>query len=58
VNGVTSRCTGSHVFEIRAKDNGEPGSSDRYRVRVPDIAYDSGEHTLEGGNIQVTSSTS
>jgi hypothetical protein len=50
--------TGSHVFEIRAKDNGEPGTNDTYQIRVPDIAYDSGEHTLEGGNIQVTSSTS
>jgi hypothetical protein len=49
--------TGSHVFEIRVKDNGEPGSNDTYRIRVPDMGYDSGQHTLEGGNIQVTTTT-
>jgi hypothetical protein len=32
---------------------GEPGTSDTYRIRTPDISYDSGTHTLEGGNIQI-----
>ncbi len=43
--------TGSHIYRIDVIDNGEPGSNDHYRMRVD--AYDSGDHTLMGGNIQV-----
>jgi hypothetical protein len=42
---------GSHVFRIDVTDNGEPGSDDHYRMRVD--AYDSGDHTLLGGNVQI-----
>jgi hypothetical protein len=48
VNGA-----GTHEYEIDLKDAGEPGTSDTYRIFIPDIAYDSGTQTLEGGNIQI-----
>jgi len=35
------------------KDAAEPGvGQDRYRILLS-TGYDSGEHTLEGGNIQI-----
>jgi hypothetical protein len=43
--------TGSHIFRIDVTDNGEPGRDDHYRMRVN--AYDSGDHTLQGGNVQI-----
>jgi Bacterial Ig-like domain (group 1) len=42
---------GSHTYRIDVVDNGEPGVNDHYRLRVD--TYDSGDHTLMGGNIQV-----
>jgi hypothetical protein len=42
---------GSHAYRIDVIDNGEPGTMDHYRMRVD--AYDSGDQTLKGGNIQV-----
>jgi hypothetical protein len=42
---------GSHIYRIDVIDNGEPGKNDHYRMRVD--TYDSGDHTLKGGNIQV-----
>jgi hypothetical protein len=42
---------GSHTYRIDVIDNGEPGTTDHYRMRVD--AYDSGDHTLMGGNVQV-----
>src|SRR2546428_2022126 len=41
----------SHIFRIDVTDNGEPGGDDHYRIRVD--AYDSGDHLLEGGNVQI-----
>jgi len=44
--------SGSHTFRIDVRDFAEPGKGvDTYRMRVE--TYDSGEHTLEGGNIQI-----
>jgi len=45
--------TGSHEYEIDLEDNGEPGTSDKYRIFVPDIGYESGPQTLKGGNVQI-----
>jgi hypothetical protein len=53
IGSASADGTGSHEFEIELKDAGEPGTSDTYRIRIPDIAYDSGTHTLEGGNIEI-----
>jgi hypothetical protein len=39
-------------YQIDVVDNGEPGSSDHYRIRLSN-GYDSGDHTLDGGNIQI-----
>jgi hypothetical protein len=44
--------SGSHPYRIDVRDFAEPGKGmDTYRMRVD--AYDSGEKTLEGGNIQI-----
>jgi hypothetical protein len=44
---------GSFNFRIDVADNGEPGSSDTYRIRLSN-GYDSGVQTLaKGGNIQI-----
>jgi hypothetical protein len=46
--------TGSHAFQIDVQDNGEPGKgTDHYRMQIPDIGYDSGDHILRGGNVQI-----
>jgi hypothetical protein len=46
--------TGSHPFQIDVEDNGEPGKGrDHYRIRIPDTGYDSGDHILRGGNVQI-----
>jgi hypothetical protein len=42
---------GSHIFRIDVIDNGEPGRDDHYRLRVN--LYDTGDHTLQGGNVQI-----
>jgi len=43
---------GSHQYRIDVTDVAEPGKGvDTYRMRVD--SYDSGEHTLGGGNIQI-----
>jgi hypothetical protein len=45
--------TGSHVFRIDVQDLAEPGKGvDTYRIQL-DTGYDSGEHTLRGGNVQI-----
>ncbi len=44
--------TGSVDYRIDVTDNGEPGSSDTYEIRLSN-GYDSGVQTLVGGNIQV-----
>jgi hypothetical protein len=44
--------SGSHTYRIDVRDFAEPGRGiDTYRMRVE--AYDSGEKTLGGGNIQI-----
>jgi hypothetical protein len=44
--------SGSHPFRIDVRDVAEPGKGvDTYRMQVD--TYDSGEHTLEGGNVQI-----
>ena len=44
---------GSHLFRIDVQDLGEPGrGKDTYRILL-DTGYDSGTHTLKGGNIQI-----
>ncbi len=47
INGV-----GFFSYKIDVIDNGEPGSSDHYRMRLSN-GYDSGDHTLSGGNVQI-----
>lgn len=44
--------TGSVDYRIDVTDNGEPGSSDTYEIRLSN-GYDSGVQTLLGGNVQV-----
>jgi hypothetical protein len=43
---------GSVDYRIDVTDNGEPGSSDTYRIQLSN-GYDSGEQTLAGGNVQI-----
>jgi hypothetical protein len=45
---------GSFVFRIDVADLGEPGTNDRYRLRLSN-GYDSGDQQLEGGNVQIHS---
>jgi hypothetical protein len=45
---------GSYVYRIDVVDLGEPGTSDRYRIRLSN-GYDSGDQQLEGGNVQIHS---
>jgi hypothetical protein len=45
--------SGEHPYQIDVSDMGPGGSSDTYRIQVFDIAYDSGEHTLGGGNVTI-----
>jgi hypothetical protein len=41
------------MFRIDVQDLGEPGmGTDTYRIQL-DTGYDSGVHTLEGGNVQI-----
>ena len=44
--------SGSYGFRIDVADNGEPGSSDTYEIQLSN-GYDSGQHTLDGGNVQI-----
>ena len=46
---------GSFFYRIDVKDMAEPGKgADTYRIRLSTVPpYDSGEQTLEGGNIQI-----
>ena len=43
---------GSFDFRIDVADNGEPGRSDTYRIRLSN-GYDSGVQPLGGGNITI-----
>ena len=45
--------SGTFAYRIDVKDLGEPGKGvDKYRIRLSN-GYDSGEQTLQGGNIQI-----
>jgi hypothetical protein len=45
--------TGSYTFRIDVKDMAEPGrGADTYRIQI-EGGYDSGNQTLQGGNVQV-----
>ena len=49
---ATINGTGSHPFRIDVRDIGEPGKGiDHYRIQVD--SYDSGDQTLQGGNVQI-----
>jgi hypothetical protein len=43
----------AHQYEIDVSDAGQPGTNDTYRIRIPDIGYDSGQQHLQGGNITI-----
>ena len=43
---------GSVDYRIDVTDNGEPGSSDTYQIRLSN-GYHSGLQTLVGGNVQI-----
>jgi hypothetical protein len=49
---ATINGAGSVDYRIDVTDQGEPGSSDTYRIRLSN-GYDSGEQTLSGGNVQI-----
>jgi Bacterial Ig-like domain (group 1) len=49
---TTVNGSGSYDFRIDVNDLGEPGSTDRYRMRVAN-GYDSGDQQLGSGNIQI-----
>jgi hypothetical protein len=44
--------SGSYFYLIQVKDLGKTGKNDTYRILLA-TGYDSGEHTLEGGNITI-----
>lgn len=49
---VTIDGSGLYFFRIDLTDRGEPGRQDTYRILLT-TGYDSGEHRLRGGNIQI-----
>ncbi len=49
---ATINNAGSYGYRIDLKDLGEPGTRDTYRI-VLSNGYDSGERTIEGGNVQI-----
>ena len=50
---ATVNGTGTYDFRIDVQDLGEPGKLiDTYRIRLSN-GYDSGEHKLRGGNVQI-----
>jgi len=50
---ATVNGTGSHEYRIDLTDNGEPGTTDKYGILLPDVPYLSGTQTLGGGNVQI-----
>ncbi|HZB23348.1 MAG TPA: Ig-like domain-containing protein, partial [Gaiellaceae bacterium] len=40
------------AYRIDVRDAGEPGTADRYRIRLIN-GYDSGDRQLDGGNVQI-----
>jgi hypothetical protein len=50
---ATINGAGTHAFRIDVQDLAEPGKGiDTYRILL-DTGYDSGVHTLKGGNVQI-----
>jgi extracellular elastinolytic metalloproteinase len=48
--------SGSVDYQIHVRDAGEPGTSDKYGIKLTvgtTTVYDSGYHTLESGNVQI-----
>ena len=47
---------GAQIDDVKAnshlRDLGEPGTNDRYRIRLSN-GYDSGDRQLSGGNVQI-----
>ena len=43
---------GKYAYVIDVEDHGEPGSNDTYWIILSN-GYDSGRHTLDGGNVQI-----
>lgn len=50
---ATVNGSGMYEYEIDVADNGQSGAGDTYRMFIPGIGYDSGVHTLSGGNITI-----
>ena len=44
---------GPFEYQIDLQDNDEPGTSDKYRIFIPGVGYESGLQTLRGGNVQI-----
>jgi hypothetical protein len=44
--------SGTWIFRIDVSDMGEPGTNDTYGIILSN-GYDSGQHKLEGGNVQI-----
>jgi streptogramin lyase len=49
---ATINQAGSHYYRISVADPDPTAGADRYRIRL-DTGYDSGDHTLGGGNIEI-----
>ena len=49
---ATVNGSGTFDYRIDLEDQGEPGTSDTYRIRLSG-GYDSGEQVLGGGNVQI-----
>jgi hypothetical protein len=49
---ATINQAGSHYYRISVADPDPTGAVDRYRI-ILDTSYDSGEHALGGGNIEI-----
>jgi len=45
--------SGSYEYQIDLEDHGEPGISDKYRIFIPGVPYESGSQQLQGGNVQI-----
>jgi hypothetical protein len=49
---ATINGSGTFDYRIDLEDQGEPGTSDTYRIRLSS-GYDSGEQVLDSGNVQI-----
>jgi hypothetical protein len=45
--------SGDFEYRITLHDGGEPGTADTYGILIPLVPYDSGDQTLQGGNVQI-----